>query len=99
MSKCIATTLKGTRCSRNSKIDYCSQHLKQYGSLKECNICLEKIGKNTTFMLPCKHEFHKTCIDKWSGPCPLCRKEWRKSRILTIEELLDIVMFAMINNT
>ncbi len=53
-----------------------------------CTICFEDI-KSSQFIrkLPCKHKFHKRCIDNWlyismneseEIQCPLCRKkiEW-----------------------
>jgi hypothetical protein len=42
-----------------------------------CCICTEdyKIGSNIK-TLPCKHEFHTDCVDKWliiNASCPMCR--------------------------
>lgn len=44
-----------------------------------CVICLVnfEIGNNIT-VLPCNHDFHQTCINKWlvvNNTCPLCRIE------------------------
>jgi hypothetical protein len=44
-----------------------------------CNICLEnlRVGEYKR-TLPCNHEFHKKCVDKWMkiyNNCPMCRKE------------------------
>ncbi|GBM58464.1 hypothetical protein AVEN_226409-1 [Araneus ventricosus] len=41
-----------------------------------CSICLDSSRWKTMKSLPCRHEFHKVCIDKWlnrNGRCPLCR--------------------------
>ncbi|GBM58469.1 hypothetical protein AVEN_226413-1 [Araneus ventricosus] len=41
-----------------------------------CSICLDSSRWKTMRSLPCRHEFHKVCIDKWlnrNGRCPLCR--------------------------
>lgn len=49
-----------------------------------CSICCENV-KWSEFLrkLPCKHIFHKKCVDKWikrllkkseNTSCPLCRK-------------------------
>eukprot|EP00121_Abeoforma_whisleri_P015293 Awhi_evm1s14095 len=49
----------------------------------ECCICLEiVISGDKLRELPCKHLFHKTCIDKWlinKGTCAFCRKDFLKS--------------------
>ena len=44
----------------------------------ECCVCLSKFeAGDTVRALPCKHEFHKDCIDKWllevNRICPCCR--------------------------
>jgi hypothetical protein len=41
-----------------------------------CVICLDDITSNL-HSLPCHHDFHVNCIEKWtkkSNSCPLCRK-------------------------
>ncbi|GAX78646.1 hypothetical protein CEUSTIGMA_g6084.t1 [Chlamydomonas eustigma] len=44
-----------------------------------CTICLiEYENGDILRQLPCKHEFHKDCIDSWMifhHTCPICRKE------------------------
>ena len=55
--------------------------------LGTCPICLEQMKTGQQIdMLPCKHSFHETCIDRWylSGlstgkkvgflDCPVCRQ-------------------------
>jgi hypothetical protein len=49
-----------------------------------CSICCENVKSNEFLRkLPCKHKFHKKCVDKWlnnllkkseNTSCPLCRK-------------------------
>jgi len=46
----------------------------------ECYICLNDYGQGEELRcLPCLHEFHTSCIDKWLGDvhrtCPLCRED------------------------
>ena len=43
---------------------------------KECSICLEMVINETVYDLPCKHIFHKPCLQEWfktNSTCPLCR--------------------------
>lgn len=42
----------------------------------ECSICMHTFNMNDKIrVLPCKHDFHQTCIDPWlvgfSGTCPV----------------------------
>ncbi|KAG0167435.1 hypothetical protein DFQ30_006058 [Apophysomyces sp. BC1015] len=43
----------------------------------ECIICQETFGVKTELIrMPCKHEYHGSCIRQWlgvSGTCPMCR--------------------------
>ncbi len=47
----------------------------------ECTICFDTFEKNERYReLPCKHIFHKRCVDKWfekSVHCPMCRQDVR----------------------
>ena len=48
---------------------------------KKCSICQDNFKKGEfKRILPCAHEFHKKCIDKWfknnSRDCVLCRKSY-----------------------
>ncbi|CAM8991596.1 unnamed protein product [Rhodiola kirilowii] len=44
---------------------------------EECAICLEEYeNQDQVREMPCKHKFHKRCVDKWlkmNGSCPICR--------------------------
>ncbi|CAH0560283.1 unnamed protein product [Brassicogethes aeneus] len=43
---------------------------------KSCPICFEEYNDHNVYMLPCKHEFHKKCIQTWlktGSCCPICR--------------------------
>ncbi len=47
----------------------------------QCNICLEEYTEeNNTCIetLCCKKPFHKVCIEKWTGTCPICRGIWKE---------------------
>ena len=49
---------------------------------QECTICFENFERNERYReLPCKHLFHKRCVDKWfdkSVFCPMCRQDMRE---------------------
>lgn len=51
---------------------------------RECNVCLEEYKcRERIRELPCGHEFHSKCFDKWcskSGTitCPICRANYMK---------------------
>lgn len=49
----------------------------QEGDAPICCVCLDKqCDGETCCTLPCKHEFHKACIDRWiirKSHCPLCK--------------------------
>jgi Ring finger domain len=51
------------------------------GELDQCRICICPYENEEEIReLPCKHNFHSTCIDIWlvqNSFCPLCRKKLR----------------------
>lgn len=55
-----------------------------HGGETLCSICLEdyREGENLK-VLPCKHEFHSSCVDswliRWGTFCPVCRHDIRRS--------------------
>ncbi|KAL8156749.1 hypothetical protein AgCh_001741 [Apium graveolens] len=56
----------------------------------QCYICLVEYEEGDSVrILPCHHEFHKTCVDKWLKEihriCPLCRGDTCKSGSLLTE--------------
>lgn len=60
-----------------------SNFFNKQDSLRECAICLsELVGGEEGRELPCKHSFHRKCVDPWlmgdresCGTCPICRRE------------------------
>lgn len=52
--------------------------------LPQCNICLTDYEHGDKMRnLPCKHDFHKDCVDQWlktNATCPICRAEVKKKR-------------------
>ncbi|XP_041017898.1 E3 ubiquitin-protein ligase RNF165-like [Juglans microcarpa x Juglans regia] len=46
--------------------------------VEQCCVCLSRLKKGQdTRTLPCLHEFHKVCVDRWFDACrktcPVCR--------------------------
>ncbi|KAK6946571.1 Zinc finger, RING-type [Dillenia turbinata] len=56
----------------------------------QCYICLVEYDEGDSMrVLPCNHEFHRTCIDKWLKEihrvCPLCRRDISRSESVDVE--------------
>ncbi|KAF5742046.1 hypothetical protein HS088_TW09G00085 [Tripterygium wilfordii] len=54
------------------------------GDAEQCYICLAEYEEGDKIrVLPCHHEYHMSCVDKWlkeiHGVCPLCRGDVRQS--------------------
>jgi hypothetical protein len=52
-----------------------------------CLICMDELyDDDIVRQAPCKHTFHRVCIDKWlkkeSNKCPVCRSECGKGKAL-----------------
>ncbi|XP_022729756.1 uncharacterized protein LOC111284920 isoform X2 [Durio zibethinus] len=52
-------------------------------AVEQCYICLAEYEEGDEIrVLPCQHEFHMCCVDKWlkeiHGVCPLCRGDVRQ---------------------
>ncbi|XP_050205163.1 uncharacterized protein LOC126655177 isoform X2 [Mercurialis annua] len=62
----------------------------QHEEAAQCYICLVEYEDGDSMrMLPCHHEFHRTCVDKWLKEvhrvCPLCRGDVCRSDSLPSE--------------
>ncbi|KAH7692918.1 Zinc finger RING/FYVE/PHD-type protein [Dioscorea alata] len=60
----------------------------------QCYICLMEYEEGDCMrILPCQHEFHQTCIDKWLKEihrvCPLCRGDVCRSEVSSVEKLVS----------
>lgn len=54
-------------------------------AIEQCHICLAEYEEDDKIrILPCHHEYHMSCVDKWlkeiHGVCPLCRGDVRQGR-------------------
>lgn len=57
----------------------------------ECTICLDEMSEDDVRLKPCKHQFHRKCIQTWlnqSNECPVCRK--KNPKIPKIIEVITI---------
>ncbi|XP_008242903.1 PREDICTED: E3 ubiquitin-protein ligase RNF12-A-like isoform X1 [Prunus mume] len=60
--------------------------LKSGDDVAQCYICLAEYEEGDKIrVLPCHHEYHMSCVDKWlkeiHGVCPLCRGDVREGII------------------
>jgi hypothetical protein len=73
-----ATTLSMLPTSKH-RSDGGSAETGSAGEHSMCNICLEEFEEgDEKRRLPCLHEYHVACIDKWlegSRKCPVCKTE------------------------
>lgn len=73
---CCATTRTGEQCKRHIKTGETHCHLHKP---RECSVCLSSLD-DSKMTLPCKHTFHKNCIEQWknrgNNTCPYCRAEF-----------------------
>ncbi|GMI88619.1 hypothetical protein HRI_002531300 [Hibiscus trionum] len=58
--------------------------------VEQCYICLSEYEEEEKIrVLPCQHEFHMSCVDKWlkeiQGVCPLCRGDVVESHLSNSE--------------
>jgi len=73
---CTGTTQTGSRCKNRIRDggDRCHMHADGV----QCSVCFQGLHRNTR-KLPCGHEFHTKCIDRWKRTCradptcPMCR--------------------------
>ncbi|POO01583.1 Cdk-activating kinase assembly factor [Trema orientale] len=61
---------------------FSSAHLNDCHAGETCAICLEDYKDGETLkVLPCRHEFHTSCVDswltKWGTFCPVCKRDMR----------------------
>lgn len=72
----VFTACQGTDMQVEDKEGECSPCSEPMFCLDMCCICLDKISDgDTCCRTPCKHVFHKECIDMWArkkNQCPLC---------------------------
>lgn len=74
---CGATTLSGGKCKHLvlEGQEYCWLH-----NGPQCSVCFSCLNSRNTRTLPCNHEFHTRCVDRWKRTCspgdptcPMCR--------------------------
>jgi len=96
MSQCGAPTLSGEVCKRKPGGDHTRCWLHRG---PQCSVCLGTMVPTTGLRkLPCGHEFHLKCIERWKRncqgdpTCPMCREPFDLPSYrcrLTIEKVSD----------
>ena len=78
--RCGAPTSSGEGCRSIVCQDgsKCGWHTVVPGDDPQCSVCMEDIFVRSCKKLPCDHNFHKKCLEKWkvegNRSCPLCRQ-------------------------
>jgi hypothetical protein len=92
---CKGVTKAGGPCKNLGRYTgFCKIHK----PCSDCPICYEPINKKDSKITACKHEFHKTCLEKWletKHTCPICRYALKEEvrtahgvgQILTTEQI------------
>ena len=77
METCTGLTVSGVRCRNNPGQGQARCHMhKEDGD--QCSVCLQGLSRLTR-VLPCGHEFHIKCVERWKRTCrgdptcPMCR--------------------------
>lgn len=73
------SSLVSTEMSRSKGAFSGSHRVIDAENPEECTICLDTLNKGDPIeTLPCKHIFHKVCIEEWlkqgKAVCPTCRR-------------------------
>jgi len=86
---CCGFKKNGQPCQFRGRYDgRCKFHAPKepVGSLCDCPICYEKITSSNMIKTSCKHEFHRSCLERWTSKnssCPLCRAPVESERPTT----------------
>jgi hypothetical protein len=79
----IKVTLTQDEFNKFNKIQISNDNFEKYN--KQCNVCIEDYKINDFVIeLPCKHLFHRECIENWlckeKISCPVCRTDCRVNK-------------------
>lgn len=75
--RCGAQTISGSQCKHKvfGTEEQCWLHRGP-----QCSVCFSSMNSRSTRTLPCNHEFHTKCVDRWKRTCspgdptcPMCR--------------------------
>ena len=83
---CCGVKKNGQPCQFRGRHDgYCKFHFPHTNSetTGDCPICYEKMTSSNLIKTSCKHEFHRSCLERWTSQnssCPLCRSHIENKR-------------------
>lgn len=99
--KCGATTISGGTCKHPvpEGREHCWLH-----NGPQCSVCFNALSNRNTRTLPCNHEFHTKCVDRWKRTCapgdptcPMCRSPFDLPKYrcrLTVERVNEANTFT-----
>lgn len=99
--KCGATTISGGTCKHTvpEGQEHCWLH-----NGPQCSVCFNALNNRNTRTLPCNHEFHTKCVDRWKRTCapgdptcPMCRTPFDLPKYrcrLTVERVNEANTFT-----
>ena len=72
---CSGTKKNGQPCQFRGRYNgFCKFH--EPKELPDCPICYDTISVKDSKVTSCKHEFHSSCLERWTkdhSTCPMCR--------------------------
>ena len=77
MERCTGLIASGARCRNPPGLGQTRCHMHRENT-PQCSVCLQGLNRSTR-TLPCGHEFHLKCVDRWKRTCradptcPMCR--------------------------
>jgi hypothetical protein len=70
------------------------------GAITSCCVCLESFEEGEPLrVLPCFHQFHVLCVDKWlavKAECPVCKVSIRAGDVVSVVTVLCVCVYVCV---